>query len=104
VKWAGTFYLVVLGWVLFRAESLSSALRVLRGMHAPAVASDVTRESVLTLVLVGAGLVVCHGVSALAERTGSQRRAFLLWPAVATCLAVAMAIGMPGQSFIYFQF
>ena len=104
VKRAGTFYLVVLGWVLFRADSLGSALRVLGGMHAPEVASDVTRASVLTLVLVGAGLVVCHGVSALAERTGLQKRPALLWPAVATCMAVAMAIGTPGQSFIYFQF
>ena len=73
-------------------------------MHAPEVASDVTRASVLTLVLVGAGLVVCHGVSALAERTGLRKRPALLWPAVATCMAVAMAIGTPGQSFIYFQF
>jgi hypothetical protein len=43
-------------------------------------------------------------VSALAERTGLQKRPALLWPAVATCMAVAMAIGTPGQSFIYFQF
>ncbi|HSP78572.1 MAG TPA: MBOAT family O-acyltransferase [Myxococcaceae bacterium] len=104
LKRAGTFYLVVLGWVLFRAESLGAALEVLRGMHAPALASDFSYGAVLTLGLVGAGLVVCHGVSALAERTGLLRRPALLWPAVATCLAVAIAIGPPGQSFIYFQF
>lgn len=107
VRWLkrlGTLYLVVIGWVLFRAESLTSALEVLRGMHAPAVASTFTWQAVLTLLFVGMGLVICHAASALAEKTELRRRPVALWPVVATCLAVAMAVGTPGHSFIYFQF
>ncbi|WP_224365527.1 MBOAT family O-acyltransferase [Hyalangium versicolor] len=104
LKRLGTFYLVVLGWVLFRAENVSSALRVLRGMHAPAEPSSFTWPAVLSLLFVLMGLVLCHAASALAEKTELRQRPFALWPVVATCLAVAMAVGMPGHSFIYFQF
>jgi len=107
VRWLkrlGTLYLVVLGWVLFRAESLPEALRVLRGMHAPEVASAFTYPEVLQLGLVLAALVGCHALSAAAERTGLERRPTLLWPVVTACVAVAMALGPAGQSFIYFQF
>jgi alginate O-acetyltransferase complex protein AlgI len=107
VRWLkrlGTLYLVVLGWVLFRAESLPAALRVLRSMHLPSEASLFTWQAVLTLLFVGAGLVLCHAASALAEKTELRQRPMALWPVVATCLAVAMAIGMPGHAFIYFQF
>jgi alginate O-acetyltransferase complex protein AlgI len=104
VKRLGTFYLVVLGWVLFRAENLSAALGVFRGMHAPSVPSSFTWPAVLTLLFVLAGIVLCHGASALAEKTELRQRSIALWPVVAACLAVAIAIGMPGHSFIYFQF
>jgi alginate O-acetyltransferase complex protein AlgI len=107
VRWAkrlGTLYLVVLGWVLFRAESLPAALRVFKGMHVPTVASGFTWPEVLTLLFVVAGLVLCHVASALAEKTGLRQRSSVLWPVVAACMAVAMALGMPGHNFIYFQF
>jgi D-alanyl-lipoteichoic acid acyltransferase DltB (MBOAT superfamily) len=107
VRWAkrlGTLYLVVLGWVLFRAESVPAALRVLQGMHAPAMASHFTWTAVLTLLFVVAGLVLCHAASALAEKTELRQRPFALWPVVTACLAVAFVIGTQGHSFIYFQF
>ncbi len=107
VRWAkrlGTLYLVVLGWVLFRAESLPAALRVFEGLHVPTVASVFTWPEVLTLLFVMAGLILCHAASALAEKTELRQRPFALWPVVATCLAVAMVLGMPGHNFIYFQF
>jgi alginate O-acetyltransferase complex protein AlgI len=107
VRWMkrlGTLYLVVLGWVLFRAESLPAALRVLEGMHVPAVPSTFTWPAVLTLLFVLAGLVLCHAASALAEKTELRQRRLALWPVVAVCLALAIAIGTPGHSFIYFQF
>ena len=107
VLWAkrlGTLYLVVLGWVLFRAESLPEALRVLQGMHLPTVASSFTWPAALTLLFVVAGIVLCHAASALAEKTELRQRPFALWPVVTACLAVAMVIGTQGHSFIYFQF
>jgi D-alanyl-lipoteichoic acid acyltransferase DltB (MBOAT superfamily) len=107
VRWMkrlGTFYLVVLGWVLFRAESLPEALSVLRGMHAPEVASAFTWPDVLRLALVLVALVGCHALSALAERTNLERRPAFLWPMVTACLAAAIAVGPAGHSFLYFQF
>ncbi|HVG59620.1 MAG TPA: MBOAT family O-acyltransferase [Hyalangium sp.] len=103
-KRLGTFYLVVVGWVLFRAESLPAALRVLEGMHVPAAGSAFAWPEVRTLLFVVAGLVLCHAVSALAEKTRLRQRSFVLWPVVAACMAVAMVLGMPGHNFIYFQF
>lgn len=107
VRWLkrlGTLYLVVLGWVLFRAESLPQALQVLRDMHAPEVDSAFTWQAVLRLGLVLAALVGCHAITALADRAPVLRRPALLWPVVTACLAVAIAVGPSGQSFIYFQF
>ncbi|XXF80288.1 MBOAT family O-acyltransferase [Myxococcaceae bacterium GXIMD 01537] len=107
VRWLkrlGTFYLVVIGWVFFRADTLSGALRVLRGMHSPEVASLLTYPNLLRLLLVALALVGCHALSGAAERAPLLRRPAVLWPLMTACIAAAIAVGPAGQGFIYFQF
>ncbi len=103
LKWALTFYAVLLGWVLFRAQTFADAFAVLRALHsAPANAS------LSGLGWVCVGLAMTHLVSWTAWRPAvplahPARRA-LLWPAVALGLSFAMLLGASGRAFIYFQF
>ena len=102
---AVTFYLVVMGFVFFRASSLPVALRVLMSMHWSNVASQLTYDSVRALALTLLALVSCHGLDYLVVRRAallSHRLA--LWPVIALLLAFSIGFGLPTNSFIYVQF
>jgi alginate O-acetyltransferase complex protein AlgI len=55
-----TFYLLMVGFVLFRAGTLGGVGRVLRDMHWPSAPSKWSYGAVVTLLLVVAALVGCH--------------------------------------------
>jgi D-alanyl-lipoteichoic acid acyltransferase DltB (MBOAT superfamily) len=108
-KFAGillTFYLVNIGWVLFRARTLRRAISVLGDLHAGRL-GPVSGTALVTLAMVLTILGLSHGLSAL-EVSGEQasilRRPTALWAVVVGCFALSMAIGGVGQAFIYFQF
>jgi D-alanyl-lipoteichoic acid acyltransferase DltB (MBOAT superfamily) len=69
-KIAVTFYLTLLGWILFRADDLRSALRIGMAMHRPEVPSVIDRAALTTLLLTAAAIVVCH----LVDHFGHTRR------------------------------
>jgi D-alanyl-lipoteichoic acid acyltransferase DltB (MBOAT superfamily) len=99
-----TFYLTVIGCVLFRAPTLSRAGMVLRAMHQPGPIAF-TRPALLTLVLVLGALVSCHLLDYLVlHRPTLSRQRWIWWPIAAAGIAFALAFGRAGQSFIYFQF
>ena len=100
-----TFYLVVIGWVFFRAPTLASAGRILRDMHHSAVASNVTHDSKVMLLLVVGAIPLCHLISAL-PRTSffAKRGRLLLWPTAAILIVMSIFFGASGHAFIYFQF
>jgi D-alanyl-lipoteichoic acid acyltransferase DltB (MBOAT superfamily) len=104
VSRAVTFYLVLLGWVLFRAASFKGALEVLKAMHGFGAASSLTWSAAATLVFVVVGLVLCHLATHLFERKPLTEKGPWLWPVTAALLAVCFAVGAGGRAFIYFQF
>jgi D-alanyl-lipoteichoic acid acyltransferase DltB (MBOAT superfamily) len=121
VTWAVTFYLVLIGWVLFRAPTLGAAFGMLGSMHGlgpelPA-AGD---KALVVLQLVLAALVLMHGLDFLVlryrrkpapeRRPGRLQtvlrwsRAFGFWFLLVFGQALCLLIGEPSNEFIYFQF
>jgi alginate O-acetyltransferase complex protein AlgI len=99
-----TFYLVVVGWVLFRSTSFGQAWRVIADMHG-AGGADHDAHMVWTLGMVLIGLVAGHAVTRLGDQDGPLLpRPWLGWCAVVFLIGASMAFGQRGRPFIYFQF
>lgn len=100
-----TFYLVVIGFVMFRAPTWDVFFGVLHGMHVPSVASITTWDAALTFALIVFALVLTHFVDYLVlEKQTWLERPFVLWILCALAFAFSFAFGGKGVTFIYFQF
>jgi len=103
-----TFLLVLVGWVFFRAESVSQAVAVLKGMAGlhgvDAGLVAVLGESPLAIIL----LVVTGGIAFIAPNSWEIRwRAnvvFFLWLGVLFVLSVFTIMVNTASPFLYFQF
>ena len=100
---AGTFLLVLVGWVFFRSTSFPMAIDWLERMFAWRPAPALSGASLFLLVLAVSAVVAHFGSNTFAMR--HQPR-----PAVAVSLAVLFALGLlviyggPRMPFLYFQF
>jgi D-alanyl-lipoteichoic acid acyltransferase DltB (MBOAT superfamily) len=100
-----TFYLVLLGYVLFRAPTLSAARRLFVDLHAFGGASVAKAGTLGVLAKTGLGLVFCHALDfALKKWRLVLERAWLKWPAMAFALACIALFRAEGHPFIYFGF
>jgi len=104
--WALTFYLVLLGWVLFRATSIDSALAVMANMHGLAALppADPLAPLILTLTLVGVMGMHLMDYVVLTRSETLERASWLFWPLLVIGQAACLLIGEPSTEFIYFQF
>jgi len=106
LKWAITFYLVLLGWVLFRANSIDSAFEIIVNMHTltglPAAGPVAMQVALITI----ATLLFMHlqdwFVIAKGDKFASKR--WLFWPTLIFIHGLCLMIGAPSEEFIYFQF
>jgi alginate O-acetyltransferase complex protein AlgI len=122
-RWAGprraiTFLLVVFGWVLFRAESLPAAGKMLQAMISPwhgwSIAPDVAvllsghRIALLVLVLatvlLPATWVTGRVIDGLQETPAWARRSIKVVALVLTPYAGIVAVAGTFSPFLYFQF
>ena len=106
MKWSMTFYLILLGWVLFRAPDLTIATDLFATMHGfgPVVAA--TDAGVTVCALVVLALVLMHlidWVVIVFSRVIEARR-YVLWPLLVLFQLLSFLIGAPSDAFIYFQF
>jgi D-alanyl-lipoteichoic acid acyltransferase DltB (MBOAT superfamily) len=100
-----TFYLVLIGYVLFRARSLRAAAHYLAALHTSKAASVFTRATVTPLVVAIAAIVFCHALDYLVRRRRAvAERAWLMWPAMAVAVTCLALFSGPAQPFIYFAF
>ena len=123
VKWAFTFYLVLISWVFFRAQDISSAFAMLGSMHGlgPSLpAPSATALTVLGLTL--ASVTSMHVLDSLVLWLGRKQKqereprpgriwTFLrvagtsgFWIVLILAQALCLLIGEPSNEFIYFQF
>jgi hypothetical protein len=106
LRWLVTFHLVVFGWILFRAQSVSGIATFLSHLFSPGAATLWSWQAVLAIVVViGLQLLPPRPLQAL------QTRLARLHPAVlGVGLAVVIAVvgaTVPSQGvppFIYFRF
>ena len=106
IKWAVTFYLVLIGWVLFRAHSIESAWGIIVNMHTfgglPEQGPIAGRVFIATLVAV----IWMHLQDWFVIRKGEafERNKWLFWPVLIFFQGLCLMTGEPSSEFIYFQF
>ena len=102
-----TFYLVTIGWVLFRATSLSSAIGILGDMHGLGGSLPNPAEMApVIFALTATGLITMHLVDlfVLKKADRLESKAWLLWPVLILIQGLCLMFGEPSNEFIYFQF
>ena len=107
MKWVATFYLVLVGWVFFRANSLDSALALLADMHGFGGAlPEAGPVAGLILALTSISVLVMHlmDLFVLTKSDKLENKAWVLWPVLILIQAICLMIGKPSNEFIYFQF
>ncbi|ANM30786.1 acyltransferase [Acidobacteria bacterium Mor1] len=124
LKWAATLYLVMIGWVLFRATSLNRAGDVLAQMHGFGPAAESGGKAMLIFLTCIAVFFVMHLIDLLVLKkgdwlirriaprgevsgrvwTGNLVRVGLFWFLLAFVQGLCLMMGEPSDEFIYFQF
>jgi alginate O-acetyltransferase complex protein AlgI len=100
-----TFYLVLMGYVLFRARSLLTAAHFIVALHAPRAPSIVSRDGLATAAACAGALVFCHLLDhVVRQRRTAIERGFGLWPAIVVAVTCILLFSAPTQPFIYFAF
>ncbi|MEM7350306.1 MAG: MBOAT family O-acyltransferase [Acidobacteriota bacterium] len=106
-KWGLTFYLVLLGWVLFRATSLGSAWTIMKDLHGfggdlPMAGPVATTILLLTLAV----LIITHLMDyyVLKRSAKLEGRPWMFWSFLIFLQTLCLFIGKPSNEFIYFQF
>ena len=106
LKMAATFYLVLVGWVLFRAQTIEGAWALLVDLHAPSGLPAADPSAVVVAALSVVALVWMHALDWVVIHWGQaiEQRRWLLWPLLVVGQIFMILIGDPGHAFIYFQF
>lgn len=103
IRRAGTFLLVVVGWVFFRSTTFDMAWEILRRMFAPVGGELVPQAGLAAFALIVAAWL------AMSARNAFELSHEYKWPGrfvVATAVAACLAIiaGVRASPFLYFQF
>jgi D-alanyl-lipoteichoic acid acyltransferase DltB (MBOAT superfamily) len=100
-----TFYLVLIGYVLFRARSVAAAVHFIAGLHTPGVPSTFSHDALERAAACVAALVFCHGLDyGVHQRRALVERPWILWPVSIVLLTGLSLFGTSAQPFIYFAF
>lgn len=100
-----TFYLVLMGYVLFRARSVAAALRYLATLHSSRAPSVLSRGAIVTAVACVLALVFCHGLDYFTQRwRAGIERSWIVWPAIVLAVTCVLLFSGEAQPFIYFGF
>jgi D-alanyl-lipoteichoic acid acyltransferase DltB (MBOAT superfamily) len=100
-----TFYLVLMGYVLFRARSVEQAGRMFADLHRARMPSAVSMDAIATAAAAIAAIVLCHLLDHAVRRWREQvERPWIMWPAMVVAVASVALFGREAQPFIYFAF
>jgi alginate O-acetyltransferase complex protein AlgI len=106
VRQAGTFLLVVIGWVFFRARSFRMAGKILRTMFVPQQGVGIDRPTLFAALLALAGVLALAAPNEFEVdgrvATWKPRHAYALAAVLGACMAIMAGGG--SSPFLYFQF
>jgi D-alanyl-lipoteichoic acid acyltransferase DltB (MBOAT superfamily) len=100
-----TFYLVVIGYVLFRARSIGAASRFLVALHASRVPSVFARDAIAAGAACVGVLVFCHLLDYGVQRWRRViEEEWMVWPALAVAVTCLALFSETAQPFLYLAF
>ena len=108
MSWLLTFFVVLIGWIMFRADSVSDALRVYRamfGLNASGEQSSLSNAQTFMLIL-AALTVIFTGVLQRSQRRVQLRvkRFAVYWVAPLFVVSIFKLSAQSYSPFLYFQF
>ena len=106
LKWAITFYVVLIGWVLFRATSIDSAFEIVANMHLFNDLPDAGPVALRIAIATTVAVVLMHLQDwfVIAKGAAFEQKRWVFWPVLIFFQALCLLIGEPSSEFIYFQF
>ena len=106
LKWLITFYLVLIGWVLFRAADIDTAMQMLIDMHTFSSTVESGKSARVIFVIVTFWIAITHIMDYFILK-GSEKfenNKWLFWSLMILAHVLCLFIGEPSDEFIYFQF
>ena len=106
VKWAITFYLILIGWVFFRATDITSAITIIGNLHTLGSASELGVNAWSTFILTTVWILMVHVMDYFVIKSADklESKNWLFWLLIILGQAICLLIGEPSNEFIYFQF
>ncbi|MEL6301554.1 MAG: MBOAT family O-acyltransferase [Pseudomonadota bacterium] len=106
LKWAMTFYLVLIGWVLFRANSIDSAWDIIVNLHSLGALPDQSAIAGRVFVVTVIAVIWMHLQDwfVISKGEAFERKKWVFWPVLVFFQALCLMTGEPSSEFIYFQF
>lgn len=106
VKWAITFYLILIGWVFFRATDINSAITIIGNLHTFGSASELGANAWSIFILTAVWILMVHVMDYFVIKSADklENKNWQFWLLIILGQAVCLLIGEPSNEFIYFQF
>lgn len=106
IKWAITFYLVMIGWVFFRATDISSALTMIVNLHVFDSQITLGNNAIAIFVMTAVWVFLVHIMDFYVIKGADklENKPWLFWSLMVIGQALCLFIGEPSNEFIYFQF
>ena len=106
VKWAITFYLILIGWVFFRATDINSAITIIGNLHTFGSASQLGANAWSIFILTSVWILLMHVMDYFVIKSADklEKKNWQFWLLIILGQAICLLIGEPSNEFIYFQF
>lgn len=105
-KWAITFYLILIGWVFFRAEDITSALQILQTIHTFGSDIEIGRHAIAIFLMTSIWMLLVHIMDFYVIKGADklEKKSWLFWLLIVLGQSICILVGEPSNEFIYFQF
>jgi len=105
-KWAVTFYLILIGWVFFRATDIHSAITIIGNLHTFGSARELGANAWTIFILTAAWILIVHIMDYFVIKSADklEKKNWQFWLLIILGQAICLLIGEPSNEFIYFQF
>ncbi|KGJ91710.1 MBOAT family O-acyltransferase [Colwellia psychrerythraea] len=105
-KWAITFYLILIGWVFFRATDINSAITIIGNLHTFGSASELGANAWTIFILTSVWVLLMHVMDYFVIKSADklENKNGQFWLLIILGQALCLLIGEPSNEFIYFQF